>query len=137
MTKKLAIILHSGTMDQLYCAFILGSTAVSMDWEVHIYFTFWGLRMLKKGEMERAGLPATYKELEEDLEDRLEEMDYPSPYEMLERMNESGKLTIYACTPSMKMFNISEDELIPLVDKMAGAATFLDEAQNADITLKI
>jgi hypothetical protein len=30
MSKKIAIV-HSGTIDQLLCAFILGFTAVSMD----------------------------------------------------------------------------------------------------------
>ena len=38
--KKLAIIVQGGTLDKLYCVFILGSTAVSMDMEVHLYFTF-------------------------------------------------------------------------------------------------
>ena len=51
-TRKLAIIVHSGTLDQLLCAFILGSTAVSMDTEVHLYFTFWGLNAIKKGGLE-------------------------------------------------------------------------------------
>jgi peroxiredoxin family protein len=46
--KKLALIIHSGTIDRLLCAFILGSTAAAMDIETHLYFTFWGLNMLKK-----------------------------------------------------------------------------------------
>ena len=136
-TKKLAIIVHSGTIDQLLCAFILGSTAVSMDWEAHLYFTFWGLTMLKKGEMEKAGLPTTYKHLEKQFQKKLEAMNYPTPYEMLKRMKASGKLTLYACTPSMEMFDIKKEDLIPEVDSLAGAATFLDVAAEADITLKI
>jgi peroxiredoxin family protein len=136
-TKKLAIIVHSGTLDQLLCAFILGSTATTMDWETHMYFTFWGLTMLKKGAMDKAGLPATYKHLEEELSAKLKEMNYPTPYEMLKRMKVSGKLTLYACTPTMKMFGITKEDLIPEVDSLAGAATFLDVAADADITLKI
>ena len=135
--KKLAIIVHSGTIDQLLCAFILGSTATTMDWDVHLYFTFWGLTMLKKGAMEKAGLPATYKHLEEELSTKLKEMNYPTPYEMLKRMKASGKLTLYACTPTMEMFGITKEDLIPEVDSLAGAATFLDVAADADITLKI
>ena len=65
--KKLALIVHSGTIDKLYCAFILGSTAAAMDMQVHLYFTFWGLIMLKKGALEQAELPATYKQYEEML----------------------------------------------------------------------
>ena len=108
-----------------------------MDWDVHMYFTFWGLTMLKKGEMEKAGLPATYKHLEPHLQKKLEEMNYPSPYIMLQRMKESGKLTLYACTPTMEMFDVKKEDLIPEVDKLAGAATFLDIAADADVTLKI
>jgi len=137
MSKKIAIIVHSGTIDQLLSAFILGSTAVSMDWEVHLYFTFWGLLMLKKGSMDKAGLSATYKHMEEQMKIKIKEMNYPTPYEMLKRIKDSGKLTLYACTPTMKMFGITREDLIPEVDTLAGAATFLDIAADADITLKI
>ena len=136
-TRKLAIIVHSGTLDQLLCAFILGSTATTLDFEVHMYFTFWGLQMLKKGEMNKAILPATYKHMEEHFKSKLKEMNYPTPYQMLQRMKESGKLVLYACTPTMEMFGITKENLIPEVDKLAGAATFLDVAADADITLKI
>jgi len=136
-TKKLALIVQSGTLDRLLSAFILGSTAVTLDFEVHLYFTFWGLMMLKKGEMEKAGLPATYKDMEEQLKNKLRAMNYPTPYEMLMRMKASGRLKIYACTPTMEMFGITREDLIPEVDTLAGAATFLDVAADADITLFI
>jgi peroxiredoxin family protein len=135
--KKLAIIVHSGTLDKLYCAFILGSTATSMDIEAHLYFTFWGLTMLKKGALEKAGLPATYKHLEEQLKKKLREMNYPTPYDLLKRMKASGLLKIYACSPTMEMFGVKKEELIPEVDQIAGAAAFLDVASDADTTLLI
>ncbi|NWF86702.1 DsrE/DsrF/DrsH-like family protein [Candidatus Bathyarchaeota archaeon] len=135
--KKLAIIVHSGTIDKLYCAFILGSTATSMDMETHLYFTFWGLNMLVKGALEKAGLPATYKHLEEQLKKKLKEMKYPTPYELLKRMKASGLLKIYACSPTMEMFGIKREDLIPEVDEIAGASTFLNVASGADITLLV
>jgi peroxiredoxin family protein len=135
--KKLAMIVHSGTIDKLYCAFILGSTATSMDMEVHLYFTFWGLNALVKGGLDKAGLPSDYKQMEEPMKEALKRMKYPTPYEMLKRMKASGLLTIYACTPTMEMFGIKKESLIPEVDKLAGASTFLDVASNADITLLI
>lgn len=135
--KKLAIIVHSGTLDRIYCAFILGSTATSMGMETHLYFTFWGLNALKKGGLEKAGLPATYKNMEEHMQEKLREMKYPTPYELLKRMKASGLLKIYACSPTMNMFNIKREDLIPEVDEIAGAAAFLDIASNADTTLLI
>jgi len=133
--KKLALIIHSGTIDKLLAAFTLGSTAAAMDMETHLYFTFWGLNMLKKGAMEQAGLPATYKQYEKMLKTKMTEMNYPTPYEMLKRMKATGNVKIYACSPTMEMFGITKDDLIPEVDKIAGAAAFLDVAADADITL--
>lgn len=135
--KKLAIVVHSGTIDKLLCAFTLGSTAAAMDIETHLYFTFWGLNMLKKGAMEQAGLPATYQQYEEMLKTKMKDMKYPTPYEMLKRMKETGNVKIYACSPTMEMFGVSKDTLIPEVDKIAGAAAFLDIAADADISLVI
>jgi peroxiredoxin family protein len=135
--KKLALVVQGGTLDKLYCAFILGSTATSMGWEAHLYFTFWGLTALIKGGMEKAGLPSDYKQMEKPMTENLKRMKYPTPYEMLKRMKTSGLLKIYACTPSMEMFNVKKEDLIPEVDEMVGAATFLNIAAGADVCLFI
>ena len=135
--KKLAMIIHSGTLDKLYCAFILGSTAASMDMEVHLYFTFWGLNALVKGGLEKAGLPSDYKQMEGPMKEALKRMKYPTPYEMLKRLKASGLMKIYACSPTMEMFGIKKEDLIPEIDEIAGAATFLEVASKADITLFI
>ena len=47
-TKKMALIAARGTLDWAYPPFILASTAVAMDMEVQIFFTFYGLTLLKK-----------------------------------------------------------------------------------------
>jgi peroxiredoxin family protein len=133
--KKLAMIVESGTLDKLYCAFILGSTATSMGWETHFYFTFWGLQAIVKGAMEKAGVPVDYKQMEKPMRENLKRMKYPTPYELLKRMKSSGLLKIYACTPTMEMFGIKKEDLIPEVDELAGAATFLNVAADADVTL--
>lgn len=135
--RRLAIVVQGGTMDKLYCAFILSSTAVAMDMEAHLYFTFWGLNALVKGAMEKAGLPATYKHLEEQMRKNIKRINYPMPYEMLKRLKQSELFKIYACSPTMEMFNVKEEDLIPEVDEIAGAATFLEIAAEADITLFI
>lgn len=135
--KKLAIVVQGGTIDKLYCAFILASTAVATDMEAHLYFTFWGLQMLVKGAMEKADLPATYKHLEEKMRENLKKMQYPTPYEMLKRLKQSEIFKMYACSPSMGMFGTKKEDLIPEVDEIIGAATFLEIAADADVTLFI
>lgn len=47
-TPSLAIIATKGTLDMAYPPFILASTASALGWEVSIFFTFYGLELLKK-----------------------------------------------------------------------------------------
>jgi len=46
--KKLALISSQGTLDWAYPPFILATAAAAMEWEVGIFFTFYGLPLLKK-----------------------------------------------------------------------------------------
>ena len=47
-TKKLAIIATKGTLDMAYPPFILASTAAALGYDVQIFFTFYGLQLLRK-----------------------------------------------------------------------------------------
>lgn len=47
-TPSLAIIATKGTLDMAYPPFILASTAGALGWDVSIFFTFYGLELLKK-----------------------------------------------------------------------------------------
>ncbi len=57
MTEKTTIIVHSGDMDKIYSALIIGNGALSMGMEASLYFTFWGLERLKKDGLEKGSLP--------------------------------------------------------------------------------
>ena len=46
--KRMALITSQGTLDWAYPPFILASTAVAMEMEVAVFFTFYGLTLLKK-----------------------------------------------------------------------------------------
>ena len=46
--KRMALIASKGTLDWAYPPFILASTAVAMEMEVAVFFTFYGLTLLKK-----------------------------------------------------------------------------------------
>ena len=45
--KRLTLISSKGTLDWAYPPFILASTAGAMGWEVAVFFTFYGLTLLK------------------------------------------------------------------------------------------
>ncbi len=47
-TPSMTIIATKGTMDMAYPPFILASTAAALGWDVAVFFTFYGLNLLKK-----------------------------------------------------------------------------------------
>ncbi len=47
-TKKLSIICFSGDFDKAVAAFTMATGAAAVNYEVHVFFTFWGLNILKK-----------------------------------------------------------------------------------------
>ena len=52
-TKRLAIIAGHGTLDAAYPPLILATAAAAMDMEVAIFFTFFGLEIVKKGKIDK------------------------------------------------------------------------------------
>ena len=46
--KSMAMVVMSGDMDKLFGAFIIATGAAAMGMEVTMFFTFWGLRAIKK-----------------------------------------------------------------------------------------
>ena len=56
--KKMALIASKGTLDWAYPPFILASTAAAMDMDVSVFFTFYGLTLLKK-DIKAKVAPAT------------------------------------------------------------------------------
>ncbi|RLI07859.1 hypothetical protein DRO42_07405 [Candidatus Bathyarchaeota archaeon] len=135
--KKMAIIVHSGTMDKLYPAFMLASSASALDVETHLFFTFWGLSALKKGGLEAAKLPGLMRIGTGMMKGRIREAGVPTLSEMLAMCKESGDVKIYACSTTMELMKIREEDLIPEVDEIVGATAFMAIALDADIQLFI
>src|ERR1700690_733775 len=51
--KKMTIIASKGSLDMAYPPLILATTAASMDVDVTIFFTFYGLEIIKKGNADK------------------------------------------------------------------------------------
>ena len=134
--KKMALIVHSGTMDKLQPALTLASTAPAMDVEAHLFFTFWGLDALTKGGLEKAKLPGLMR-LGTGMKNRMDKANIPTLQTLLQMAKESGDVKFYACSTTMELMKIKKEELIPEVDDIIGAASFFDIALDADITLFI
>lgn len=60
-TKSMSIVVTKGTLDWAYPPFILASSAAALGWEVELFFTFYGLNLLKNNlnlEISPLGNPA-------------------------------------------------------------------------------
>ena len=135
--SKHAYVVHSGSLDKLYPVFMLASTGGAMDAEVHLFFTFWGLDAIKKGGLNKAGLPGIMTLGTGMMKNKIKSVGVPSLTELLAMCRETGNVKIYACSTTMAMMDVKKEELIPEVDEIVGAATFLDIAMDADVQMFI
>lgn len=136
-SKKMAIIVHSGSLDKLYPVFMLSSTGGAMDIEVHLFFTFWGMDALKKGGLESAKLPGVMSLGTGMMKGKIKDANVPTLTNLLEMCRETENVKIYACSTTMEIMGVKKEDLIPEVDEIVGAATFLDIAMDADVQLFI
>ena len=135
--KKMSIIVHSSTMDKLYPVFMLASAGGALDVNAHLFFTFWGLDSLKKGGLDNAKLPGVMRVGTGMMKGRIKDANVPTLPDLLDLCREMGTIKVYACSTTMELMKVKEEELIPEVDEIVGAAAFLDIAMDSDIQLFI
>ena len=135
--KSMSIIVHSGTLDKAYPPLMLAVAAAASDMHVDLFFTFWGLSLIKKKGLKRAKLPGFMRFGTFLMKRRIKSVGIAKLEELLEAAKESGNMKIYACTATMDLMNVKQEDLIPEVDGFIGAAGFMDIAVDADIHLFI
>jgi peroxiredoxin family protein len=116
---------------------MLASTGGAMDAEVHLFFTFWGLNAVKKGGLDKAGLPGIMTLGTGMMKNKIKSVNVPSLTELLAMCRDTENVKIYACSTTMEIMDVKKEELIPEVDEIVGAATFLDIAMDADVQMFI
>lgn len=139
MPKKATIIAHSGDMDKIYSALIVGNGALSMGMDVSIFFTFWGLQRLKKGGLEKGplskmnmfGLGKLMVKL------KMKKVGVASLEKLLQDFKELGG-KILACDMTMEIMGIKREELRDdLISDYCAVGTYINEAKDSAITLFI
>ncbi|MFC1903982.1 DsrE/DsrF/DrsH-like family protein [Chloroflexota bacterium] len=156
--EKLTIVVFSGDLDRALAAFILATTGASMGMEVSMFFTFWGLNIIKKDRsrfrskglmrkmlnfMNRGGSSRLKLSRFNMLglgtwmmKKLMKEVNYPSIDEFITMANDMG-VKLIACTTSCGVMGLTEDVFRSEVDSMTGAAYFLGEARKAKVSLFI
>ena len=153
--KKASIVVFSGDMDRVMAAFIIATTAAAMGMETSMFFTFWGLQAIKKKKGTGKGLFGRMLSL--FLKDingigpskmnfggmgrwmfkKMMKDKGVTPLPELRKMAIDMGVKLLACQMSMEVMEIDREDLIDEVSDVVGAATYVLEAQQADITLFI
>ena len=136
---KATIIVHSGDMDKLYSALIVGNGALAMGMEVSLFFTFWGLQRLKQGGLEKGPLSKMHMlglgKLMVKM--KMKKQNVASLERMMQDFKELGG-KIMACDMTMDIMGIKPEDLRQdLIGDYCGVGTYLDEARDSKITLFI
>lgn len=128
-TKKLAIVVSEGTFDKGMMAMIIGNTAAAMGMEVNIFFTFFGLNLLKKGA--RPKLPGVYRLFTGMFVRKMAKGGVENFSQQLETAKELG-VRLYACSTSMSLMGIGREDMTEGVEVL-GASSFLNIAADTDM----
>jgi peroxiredoxin family protein len=139
--NKLCIILSKGSLDMVYPAFMIGTTAAAMGDEVHIFFTFWGLNVLDRKKVSALKvspvgnpgmpmpniigmLPGMTAMATRMMKGKIKETKTPTIPEMVATAKELG-VHLHACSTSMEFLGVKKEDLIPETEDIIGASTFL------------
>lgn len=154
-TKKMALIATKGTLDMAYPPFILGSTAAALGWEVQIFFTFYGLQLLRKSlkriKISPLANPAMPMPVPMPvLVSVLPGMQAMATSMMKAKMKKKGvasleelrslcleaEVKFIACQMTVDLFEFQHSDFIKNVE-YGGAATFMKFAGESDVCLFI
>ncbi len=139
MAEKVTIIVHSGDMDKVYSALIIGNGALAMGMEASLFFTFWGLQRLKKGGLEKGPLSKMNmlglgKWM---VKRKMKKVGVVSMERLIQDFKELGG-KILACDMTMEIMGIKKEDLRDdLISDYCAVGTYLSEARESKITLFI
>jgi len=155
MAKKMAIIATKGALDMAYPPLILASSAAAMGWEVKVFFTFYGLQLLRKNLDDIAISPLANPAMPMPVPmpvvvSMLPGMEAMATSMMKSKMRKKGVASLedlrsacleadvgfIACQMTVDLFEFSRDEFIDGIE-YGGAATFLKFAGDTDVCLFI
>jgi peroxiredoxin family protein len=136
---KTTLVVASGDMDKLYSALIIGNGALAFGHEVSLYFTFYGLQRLKKGNLDRGGLSRmNFFGLGKRIMQRMmQKANVQSLSNLMKDFKELGG-KIIACEMTLKVMGLEKKDLdLDLIDEYGAVGTYLNDAQDSQITLFI
>lgn len=157
--EGLSMVVFSGELDKVLAAFTIANGAAAMDLPVSMFFTFWGINVLRREDHVRSAQKKTTMEGmfgrmmphgPEDLQlsklrmaglgtrlikREMSKKHVAGIHELIRSAQEQG-VHFIACQMSMNLMGIHKDELIPGIT-IGNVASFIDVADRSRMTLFI
>lgn len=132
MSDTLSLVLFSGTDDKLTAAATLATGAAAMGRRVNVFLQFWALDAFRSDRIQKdhGVSPEGGPEGAEAMR-RMEERGGVHWSELFRQAKEIGEVEIDACAHSTDMFELSKDDLDPMVDEVTGIAAFMLKAEGS------
>ncbi len=156
-SKKKTMVVFSGDFDKAMAAFIIANGAAAMGSQVTMFFTFWGLNLLRRPEsiqvkknfietmfgwmMPRGAEKTTLSKMNMAgvgtmmIKGIMKKKNVASLTELINNARENG-VRLVACAMSMDLMGIHKEELIDGVEE-GGVAMYLNQAESAGVNLFI
>ena len=153
--SNMTMVVFSGDLDKAIAAFIIANGALTMGKKVTLFFTFWGLSILKKKNLAKKSfiekmfammLPKNSQDLPVSkmnffgigakmIRSVMKKKNIMSLEELMKKAKDLG-VNITACTMSMDVMGISKEELIDGIN-YGGVGQYLGEAEKSNNNLFI
>ena len=124
-----SLVLFSGTDDKLSAAAVLSVGAAAMGRKVNIFLQYWALDAFRADRIlkDHGAAPEAGPEGRE----QMQRHGTQHWSELFRQAKDVGEVGIHACSLSMEMFDITKDDLDPMVDDVEGVASFFAEADGS------
>ena len=139
MAEKATIVVQSGEFDKVYSALIIANGALAMGMEASMFFTFWGLQRLKKGQLDKGPLSKMHmlglgKWM---IKRRMRKAGAASLDRMLDDFIELGG-KLMACDMTMEIMGVKKEDLRDdLITDYCAVGSYIQEARESTVTLFI
>ncbi len=154
--KKASLVVMSGDFDKLFGAFVIATSAAAQNMDVVMFFTFWGLRGLKKnvrtgssffgrlmgimygGDINKA-TPSKFSfgGIGRWMFKKMMKAKNVATLPELRQMAIDLGVKMYACQMSMDVMEIPREKMIDEVADCVGGGFYVEQAANSDFSLFI
>jgi peroxiredoxin family protein len=132
--ESLNLVVFSGTDDKLQAVAVLSAGAAALGRKVNLFLQYWALDAFTKAKIDRDhGLAPEAGDGGRAAVDALAKAGQASWAETLRQAKELGEVDIQACSLSMDLLGLEEEDLDPLVDGVEGVTAFYLNAGEGQI----